>query len=119
MEDFIEVIDSGRQYEVGETQSRSSLESDNLRHDAALDFLSEDVSAIPELSPVTQEAEKLKRWVVESIAGLGVLKELIAGDAYEEVSIQPIVSREGAELSPWSPLVKPTFPPSFTRAWCQ
>lgn len=111
MEDFIEVIDAGPRYEIGDTQSRSSIESDNQRLEADMDFSSDDGSTIPESPPATTPIEKLKGRVVESLAGLGVVKDLNLDVAYEEPQPQPSEGPMSFNMGSKSPICKPISHP--------
>lgn len=88
-EDVLDVIDVEPRCDLGDNHSRSSLESDNLRQDVALDSSSDDDSAIPETPPASMVVGKLKVRVVETLAGLEVLNELIARKVNEEPTDQP------------------------------
>lgn len=84
MEDFIEITDTGPCYEVGDNQSRSSIEFDNLRLGDAADYGSDDCCAVPDSPSPSPTAEKLSGRVVESLAALGVIKELNVDTVPEE-----------------------------------
>lgn len=59
MEDFIEVIDVGPRYDLGDSQSRSSIESDNQWLDAGPDSSSDDDCVILESPQALVATEKL------------------------------------------------------------
>lgn len=75
-----------------------------------MDGSSEEGSVIPELSPEAEPVEKLKDHVVESLAGLEVVKILNADHACFERSEEKNQCPHDNQMGPISTTTKPIFP---------